>query len=202
MRRCISLRLRLNDGEYLKNILSNPTQPSCVLCRWGIDGVIPGNIFRGLKISVDVVVQGTDCASQTSTWFSQKRSIALGIVATGSSLGGVIFPMIVIYLIPEIGFSWAMRVCAFVILALLVFANFTVKSRIEPTKRCFSPIALLSPLKQPELLLLTLAVFFFFCKFSWWWNNCGYLTVIRGNVHTFHIHRRRSTGTWHVHAAG
>ncbi|EXK24170.1 hypothetical protein FOMG_19091 [Fusarium oxysporum f. sp. melonis 26406] len=100
--------------------------------------------------------------SSVSTWFSQKRGIALGIVAAGSSLGGVIFPIIVVHLIPQLGFAWAMRVCAFVILALLIFANFTVKSRIKPTKRSFSLIAFLRPLKDPVFLLLTSAVFFFF----------------------------------------
>ncbi|KAH7354538.1 major facilitator superfamily transporter [Plectosphaerella cucumerina] len=100
--------------------------------------------------------------SATSTWFTKKRGIALGMVAAGSSLGGIIFPLVVIHLIPDVGFGWAMRVCAFLILALLIFAICTVKSRLEPTKRPFSPGAFLRPLKQPVLLLLTAAVFFFF----------------------------------------
>ncbi|MCJ1262325.1 hypothetical protein MMC22_002195 [Lobaria immixta] len=97
-----------------------------------------------------------------STWFLAKRGAALGLVAAGSSLGGVILPIMVVRLIPEVGFGWAMRICAFLILALLVFANLTVRSRIAPTKRPFDPMAFIRPLREPPFVLLTGAVFFFF----------------------------------------
>ena len=98
-----------------------------------------------------------------STWFLKKRGAALGLVAAGSSLGGVILPIMVVKLIPEVGFGWAMRICAFLILALMIFANLTVRSRIAPTKRPFSVIAFIRPLKEPTFVLLTAAIFFFYC---------------------------------------
>lgn len=82
----------------------------------------------------------------------------------GSSLGGVIFPVIVFNLIPLVGFGWTMRVCAFLILALLIFANITVRSRIPPSKRPFELMAFVRPLRELPFLLLTLAIFFFFCR--------------------------------------
>jgi hypothetical protein len=72
----------------------------------------------------------------------------------------------VVKLIPEVGFGWAMRICAFLILALLIFANLTVRSRIAPTRRPFSPVAFIRPLKEPTFVLLTGAIFFFYCKSS------------------------------------
>jgi MFS family permease len=99
-----------------------------------------------------------------STYFNKKRGAALGLVAAGSSLGGVIFPIMVVHLIPEVGFAWTMRICAFLILALLIFANLTMSSRIPPTKRPFTFTAFIRPLKEPTFLLLTLAIFFFYCK--------------------------------------
>jgi hypothetical protein len=72
----------------------------------------------------------------------------------------------VVHLIPEVGFGWALRICAFLILALLIFANLTVRSRIAPTKRPFSPMAFIRPLKEPTFLLLTGAIFFFYCKLN------------------------------------
>lgn len=99
-----------------------------------------------------------------STYFNKKRGAALGLVAAGSSLGGVIFPIMVVHLIPEVGFGWTMRICAFLILVLLVFANLTMTSRIAPSKRPFSAVAFVRPLKEPVFLLLTLAIFFFYCK--------------------------------------
>ena len=101
---------------------------------------------------------------QVSTYFLKKRGAALGPVAAGSSLGGVIFPIMVIHLIPEVGFGWTMRICAFMILALLLFANLTVRSRIPPTKSAFAIKAFIRPLNKPTFVFLTLAIFFFYCK--------------------------------------
>lgn len=97
-----------------------------------------------------------------STWFKKKRGAALGLVVTGSSLGGVIFPIMVVNLIPQVGFGWAMRLCAFLILALLIFANLTVRSRIAPTRRPFKFMAFVRPLGEPSFSLMTEAIFFFY----------------------------------------
>ncbi|KAK9781096.1 putative Riboflavin transporter MCH5 [Seiridium cardinale] len=45
--------------------------------------------------------------SCVSTWFLKKRGAAMGLVAIGSSIGGVIFPFILIKGIPTMGFPWA-----------------------------------------------------------------------------------------------
>jgi MFS family permease len=67
-----------------------------------------------------------------TTWFFKKRALSFGIAASGSSLGGVIFPIMVHKLIPQVGFPWTMRICAFLILALLIVANALIRSRIPP----------------------------------------------------------------------
>lgn len=69
----------------------------------------------------------------------------------------------VFHLIPEVGFGWTMRICAFVILVMLIFANLTVRSRISPTKTPFEAMAFIRPLKEPTFALLTAAIFFFYC---------------------------------------
>lgn len=52
---------------------------------------------------------------------------------TGSSTGGVIFPIVITHLIPKVGYGWAMCIAAFIILFLLVIASLTVKRRVKPT---------------------------------------------------------------------
>ena len=46
-----------------------------------------------------------------TTWFFKKRGMAIGLTAAGSSLGGVLFPIVVSRMIPRTGFPWAMRTC-------------------------------------------------------------------------------------------
>jgi MFS family permease len=97
-----------------------------------------------------------------STWFFKNRAAAYGITASGSSLGGVIFPIMVTKLIPQIGFGWTMRVCAFTILVLQVVANLTVKSRLTPRPKPLILMEFIRPLKQKEFALCVAASFFVF----------------------------------------
>jgi hypothetical protein len=96
------------------------------------------------------------------TWFFKNRAAAFGIMASGSSLGGVIFPIMVSHLIPRVGFPWTMRACAFLILGMLVFANLTVKSRLSPNPKKLVVMEFISPLREPAFCLICIASFFFF----------------------------------------
>ncbi|KAK0848485.1 hypothetical protein LTS02_014051 [Friedmanniomyces endolithicus] len=100
--------------------------------------------------------------STIPTWFFRKRGAAFGIVAAGSSLGGVIFPIMVQRLIVEVGFGWAMRTGAFLILALMVVAILTVESRFPPSKKPWSIKDFVIPLKELTYDLVSLGSFLFF----------------------------------------
>lgn len=65
-------------------------------------------------------------------------------------------------LFPQIGFGWTMRVIAFTILALLVVANLTVKSRLKPNASPFRLSDFIQPLREPRFSLTVAANFFFF----------------------------------------
>ena len=100
--------------------------------------------------------------SSVGTWFHKRRALALGIMASGSSLGGVIFPIMVEHLNRRVGFAWSMRAAAFLILGLMVYANLTVKSRLPPTPRPWSVKEFVQPLKEPPFFLIVAASFLFF----------------------------------------
>lgn len=48
--------------------------------------------------------------SIVSNAFTTKRPIATGIAATGSAVGGVLFPILFRNLEPRMGFSWVNRI--------------------------------------------------------------------------------------------
>ncbi|KAK9439454.1 Major facilitator superfamily domain, general substrate transporter [Metarhizium brunneum] len=56
--------------------------------------------------------------SVASSYFKKNRSLALSFAAGGTSLGGLVFPSTVQYLIPRIGFRWAARCAALVALTI------------------------------------------------------------------------------------
>lgn len=68
-------------------------------------------------------------------YFSNKRALAVGIVTSGSSLGGAIYPLIFQRLEPTIGFAWATRVIGFIALATCGFALIVFKSRGKSSGR-------------------------------------------------------------------
>ncbi|KAG8899407.1 hypothetical protein FRB99_006752 [Tulasnella sp. 403] len=69
-----------------------------------------------------------------SHWFKRRRNTAFGIIATGSSYGGTVFPIITRNLIPVVGFPWTMRILAFILLGQLALANLLVRRRLPPVK--------------------------------------------------------------------
>ncbi|KAF2271034.1 MFS general substrate transporter [Lojkania enalia] len=104
----------------------------------------------------------TCAASSVTTWFFKKRGAAFGMMAAGSGLGGVIFPIMTNHLIPDVGFGWTMRACAFLLLGLLIIANLTIKSRLPPQPRAFRLAVFFETFKDPRFVLTTAASFVFF----------------------------------------
>jgi MFS family permease len=96
------------------------------------------------------------------TWFRRHRALAFGVMVAGSSIGGVVLPIMVQRLIPRIGFGWTMRAVAFLFLGLLIITNLTVKSRLPPARRPFHFVELVSPFTERPFLLLALASFFIY----------------------------------------
>ena len=72
--------------------------------------------------------------SLLSTYFSKKRGLAIGLAATGSATGGMVFSAMVQQLLPRVGFPWTMRSLAFIDLACLAVCNLLMKTRIPPRK--------------------------------------------------------------------
>ncbi|KAI5814878.1 major facilitator superfamily domain-containing protein [Pyronema omphalodes] len=105
--------------------------------------------------------------SCVSTWFFKKRAFALGIMASGSSLGGVIFPIMIRRLIILVGFGWSMRITAFLILGMMIIANLTLKSRLQP--KGSTPWRITDFTRQfrdlPYCLLVAASFLFFFGMF-------------------------------------
>ncbi|OGM39540.1 monocarboxylate transporter [Aspergillus bombycis] len=95
--------------------------------------------------------------SCTATWFDKRRALAFGIVSSGSSLGGVVFPTMLARLLPRIGFGWSLRISGFMVLAMLIIANLTVRSRIAPVPRPVKLTDYVGPFSEIPFILLMLA---------------------------------------------
>jgi len=93
------------------------------------------------------------------TWFERNRGLAYGIASTGASFGGVIFPIMIPRLITSVGYGWAMRIAAFMMLGLLVISIVTIDSRTPPQPQPMTMRNLIQPFRELPMILLTFGFF-------------------------------------------
>ncbi|KAK3904906.1 major facilitator superfamily domain-containing protein [Staphylotrichum tortipilum] len=72
-------------------------------------------------------------------YFDKKRAAALGIVVSGSSIGGVVFPIALSKMLnsSSLGFGWSVRVMGFLVIPLLGFSCFAIQARLPPRNTSF-----------------------------------------------------------------
>lgn len=137
-----------------------------VVLTFGLMMTSLGKEYYQLLLAQGIVV-GLGCSTAfvssvaiISSYFSTKKAFAMGLCAAGSSVGGLIFPILVHRLIPRIGFPWTIRVIGFIALATTMFAASMLKIRLPP-KKTVTMIHLPS-LKDPKLMIFSVAMFFGF----------------------------------------
>lgn len=74
----------------------------------------------------------TPAVSAVGHYFLVKRGAATGLAAAGGSLGGIIFPLMLQSLIPQLGWGWSLRIMGFILLALCMIAIVLIRSRLPP----------------------------------------------------------------------
>lgn len=96
-------------------------------------------------------------------YFSTRKALANGIAASGSSIGGIIYPVAFHRLQQTLGFPWATRVLGFIALGTLSFSVCVMKPRILPKGR--RALVDLSAFKDLPYLIFCFAMFLAFIGF-------------------------------------
>ncbi|KAL4922074.1 major facilitator superfamily domain-containing protein [Aspergillus aurantiobrunneus] len=91
-------------------------------------------LAQGFCVGIGAGCLFVPCVSILPTYFSSKLGAALGLAVSGSSLGGVIYPIVLNRLIEPLGFGWAVRVIGFIALGTLLIPVAVMKQRVKPPK--------------------------------------------------------------------
>jgi predicted MFS family arabinose efflux permease len=75
-------------------------------------------------------------------WFSKRRALATGIACTAGGTGGVVFPIIIIYLTPRLGFAWAVRVIGLICMVASIAACALLRKRLPHNKKAGAAVDL------------------------------------------------------------
>ncbi|KND86199.1 putative transporter MCH4 [Tolypocladium ophioglossoides CBS 100239] len=118
-------------------------------------------IAQALVSSIGSSAIFNSCTSSVLTWFFQRRALALGIMTSGASFGGVVLPIMMKNLIEHTGFPWMMRIMALGFLLLLSLTCLTVKSWLPPRPRPFRMKEYVAGLCNQPMALTTAAFFLF-----------------------------------------
>ncbi|KXT10297.1 hypothetical protein AC579_276 [Pseudocercospora musae] len=95
--------------------------------------------------------------SLIATYFSSQKTLALNTMASGTGVGGVVFPAIAQQLLPAVGFGWTVRVMGFVVLITSVIAVVLLKPRLPP--RSSGAMVEWEAFKEKPYTLFTIGMF-------------------------------------------
>lgn len=91
-------------------------------------------LAQGFCVGIGAGCLFVPSVSVLPTYFSKKLGLAVGIGSSGSSIGGIIYPIVLYRLIDRIGFAWSVRVVGFIALATLLTPLAVMRMRIKPPK--------------------------------------------------------------------
>lgn len=117
-----------------------------------VQGVLMGIVMGFLQFPAFAAV---------SQYFDKNRGAALGVVVSGSSIGGIAIPIALSKMLngSSLGFGWSVRIIGFLIMPFLAFACTTVKARLPPRTTTFW---LPAAFKEVRFVLLIASLFFLF----------------------------------------
>lgn len=114
------------------------------------------SILGGISSAVVTTV----AIAALSHWFYRRRALASGICMAGSSAGGAIIPLLLRTLFRKYGWTWSIRIIAFMALACYIAGILLIRGRLPAGNLSRASIDL-GAFKAPRLCFLALAVFAF-----------------------------------------
>ncbi|KAA8917672.1 hypothetical protein TRICI_000169 [Trichomonascus ciferrii] len=117
-------------------------------------------LAQGVAVGIGSGLIFCSALSVVAPYFSKHRGFAIAVTATGSALGGLVYPATVSRLLPQVGFPWTMRVVSFLTLALHIPSIIFFRPRLPPRKT--GPLLDLKAFKEPPYVLFTTGMFFNF----------------------------------------
>lgn len=118
-------------------------------------------LAQGVCVGLGMGLAFLPSTAVLAQYFSRRRALAIGVASTGSPLAGIVFPILFSRLEVHLGFGWATRVIAFVVLALsaVPVAFMRVRTPPQPTGAKRRPLFDRTALRDPPFLLFCLAGF-------------------------------------------
>ncbi|KAK0653681.1 Aspyridones efflux protein apdF [Lasiodiplodia hormozganensis] len=119
-------------------------------------------VFQGVLFGIAVAFNTQPALAVVGQHFKQRRALTMGIVSGASSISGSLLPIMLSYLVPKIGFGWAVRVVALLLLVCYLVAmavSRTKEAPKPPTTSIVSSLLDFNGYKDPRYLVLAIGNF-------------------------------------------
>ncbi|GIJ86484.1 hypothetical protein Asppvi_005373 [Aspergillus pseudoviridinutans] len=117
-------------------------------------------LAQGLCMGLGCGLMFCPVLSLMPSYFARHQSLAVGLAATGSATGGLIFPVVVERLLPRVGFPWTVRTLGFLTFAMLLVSFVQLKQRVPPRRS--GPLVDWTAFRDPVYLFFAVGMFFNF----------------------------------------
>ncbi|KAK5988390.1 MFS-type transporter dbaD [Cladobotryum mycophilum] len=112
-------------------------------------------LAQGVCVGIGSGLLGLPSVAVIPLFFSSKRMLATGIAATGSSLAGIVYPIMMRRLFVSIGFPWAVRALSFLMMGCLLMCCTIVRLRPRSPPRSGGPRIQLKTFRDRPFLFFT-----------------------------------------------
>ncbi|KAF6752787.1 major facilitator superfamily domain-containing protein [Ephemerocybe angulata] len=119
-------------------------------------------LAQGMGVGLGMGMLFLPTLTITSHYFRKRRSLAMGVVVSGGSIGGCLYPVLLNNVFnSSAGYGWGIRAVGFITLGLLIIANVLLRPRLPP-KRNSAQASLRTIIKDVPFLFFMLGAFLLF----------------------------------------
>ncbi|KAH7370092.1 MFS monocarboxylate transporter-like protein [Rhexocercosporidium sp. MPI-PUGE-AT-0058] len=110
-------------------------------------------LAQGLVLGLGLAFVVLPSIAVVPRYFIRHRGLAMGIVVSGSSMGGVIWPISLQHFFGSVGFEWGVRIAAFMMIPLLAFAILTIRVPVKSQTHSANDL-IAQPKSNPDIYII------------------------------------------------
>ncbi|KAI9876690.1 MAG: hypothetical protein M1830_005963 [Pleopsidium flavum] len=119
-------------------------------------------LAQGICVGIGSGILYTPSIALVASCFAKRRALAICLATSGTAVGGILYPIVFVRLLPQVGFAWATRTLGFITLFELAVALVIILPHAKGRRDTFEARSLfeVDALKEPAFVVLCLALFF------------------------------------------
>jgi MFS family permease len=119
-------------------------------------------LTQGLGVGIGIGILFLPALAIQGHYWKKRRALAMGLVLTGSAVGGVVYPIMMNQLLfkTNLGFAWSVRIMGFMDTGLLVVAKLLMRTNRPPNRQLVPKPDIIAIITDGPYIIAVLGAFF------------------------------------------